>query len=172
MSCTHSHSHQSVHNKTQSVLLLLCHNETSVGREWYNFIVRQQLSVLYSASFQTLHWVPFIMGHWGKKCLLWSSEITSGCRGLICWGWSRLWGDETSEQKKRCFSPGLHSRWCGVGESGWEFATCLCSQCQCKVPLKSTTKLTRLLHMYSQASTTNTESTAFFQNGIFLCSLS
>lgn len=96
----HTRSHRSVHNKTQSVLLLLCHNETSVGRKCYNFIGRQQLSVLYSTSFQTLHRVPFIiMGHWGKKCLLWSSEIISGCRGLICWGWSLPWDDETSEKK-------------------------------------------------------------------------
>lgn len=55
------------HPKTQSILLLLYHNETSMGRECYNFILRQQLSVLYSTSFQTLHWVPFIMGHWGKN---------------------------------------------------------------------------------------------------------
>lgn len=160
MSCTHTstrtHSHRSIHNKTQSVLLLLCHNETSMGRECYNFIARQQLSVLYSTSFQTLHWVPFIMGHWGKKCLLWSSEIISACRSLICWGWSLLWGDETSEQ--RSFSPGLHSRWCGVGERGWEFATCLCSQCWCKIPLKSTTKLTSLLHMYSNSTLQPTQS--------------
>lgn len=37
----------------------------------------------------------------GKKCLLWSSEIISGCRGLICWGWALPWDDETSEQKNR-----------------------------------------------------------------------
>lgn len=98
---THTQTHRSVHSKTQSILLLLCHNETSVGRECYNFIGRQQLSVLYSTSFQTLHWVPFIMGHRGKKCLLWSSEIISGCRGLICWGWSLLWDDATLEQKTR-----------------------------------------------------------------------
>ena len=97
----HTHSHRSIHNKTQSVWLLLCHNETSVGRECYNFIVRQQLSVFCSTSFQTLLRVPFIMGHWGEKCLLWSSEIISGCRGLICWGWSLPWGEETLEQKSR-----------------------------------------------------------------------
>lgn len=160
MSCTHTstrtHSYRSIHNKIQSVLLLLCHNETSMGRECYNFIARQQLSVLYSTSFQTLHWVPFIMGHWGKKCLLWSSEIISGCRSLICWGWSLLWDDETSEQKSRevlvqvCTADG--------GGEGMGICHLFMFPVLMKISLKSPTKLTSLLHMYSNSTLQPTQS--------------
>lgn len=82
----------------------------------------------------------------GKKCLLWFSEIISGCRGLICWGWALLWDDETSEQKNSEVLAQV--LWCR--EEMGIYHLLLCSQCRCKIPLKTSTELTSLLHMYSQ----------------------
>lgn len=128
---THTQSHRSVHKKTQSILLLLCHNETSVGRVCYNFIVRQQLSVLYSS----------LSRHYTECHLLWvigeknayydlvksslAAQVWFVEAGLF-FGMMKLQSRKPEKFQRRFARQMVR---CSVGERGWEFATCLCSQC-------------------------------------------